>query len=264
MTAPIRIISADDPRIAAYASIREKDLTRGHGGRFIVEGKVTLETLIRRSAYQPESLFLSETRVDPLAPLLADVPDEVPIYVAPQKVMDRIAGFPIHRGVLACAKKPATPDLSSLLATAKTVLVLIGLSNHDNVGGCFRNAAAFGADLILLDDGSCDPFYRKSIRVSAGTVLSVPFHHGTPAPALLQAISDAGLDIWCLTPRANAVPIADLERPDRLALVLGAEGPGLSENLISQGTAIRIPMVAGFDSLNVATAGAIALNHVFM
>ena len=146
---------------------------------------------------------------------------------------------------------------------ASPVLVLIGLSNHDNVGACFRNAAAFGAGGVILDGQSCDPLYRKAIRVSAGTALSLPFSHGGTADEIFSALESAGYHIWSLTPRHEARSINDLAAPDKLALVLGAEGLGLPDALIERGQAVRLPMAEGFDSVNVATAGAIALSHVF-
>lgn len=259
----IRIGAADDPRLAPYVSIREKDLTGGHHGRFIVEGKVTLSALIHRSRFAPESVFLAENRLEPLAKLLAELPDNVPVFTATREIMDQVVGFPIHRGVLACARKGTPLKMDALLSDARTVLGLMGLSNHDNTGACFRNAAAFGADALLLDNESCDPLYRKSIRVSAGTALTLPFVHGPAANEIFDALIAAGFTIWCLTPRADAAPIASLNRPEKLALILGAEGPGLPDALLARGQAVRIPMIDGVDSVNVATAGAIALSSVF-
>ena len=280
----IHIRAADDRRAAAYMSIRERELTRGHGARFIVEGKVTLETLLTRSNFTPESLFLAESRLKPLNGLISQVPDGVPIYVAPQDIMDKVVGFPIHRGVLACGWKGEQRSARTLLealrqsvsggqtasaadarikAAIQTVLCLVELSNHDNVGACFRNAAAFGADAVLLDEASCDPLYRKAIRVSAGASLTVPFAQGGSGPGIFTSLETQGFDIWCLTPRKDAAPINTLKRPKKLALVLGAEGPGLPENLITRGKPVRIPMQDDFDSLNVATAGAIAMSAVF-
>lgn len=265
-------------------SIRERELTRGYDARFIVEGKVTLETLLTQSNFKPESLFLAESRMAPLNGLLEQVPDGVPIYVAPQDVMDAVAGFPIHRGVLACGWKGpqrSARDLiraledkicggqresaaAKLLAeTEQTLLCLMEISNTDNVGACFRNAAAFGADGILLDQSSCDPLYRKAIRVSAGAALTVPFaHNGSPA-GIFTALDTAGFEIWCMTPRTEAEPVTGLKRPRKLAIVLGAEGPGLPDALLKRGRPVRIPMTPGFDSINVATAGAIALSSVY-
>jgi tRNA G18 (ribose-2'-O)-methylase SpoU len=273
-----------DPRVAPYTSIREKDLTFGHGGRFIAEGKVVLETLLTRSRFAVESLFLCETRLAPLAEMLEHVPDDVPVYVAAQDLMDAVAGFPMHRGVLACGLKGAPKDATLILSEVEgsaraargspfelaqdeppssTILMLSDLSNHDNVGACFRNAAAFGADAVLLDGQCCDPLYRKAIRVSSGASLWLPFAHGGSGADMVQAARDAGYTVWAMTPREDAALISSLPVPDRLAILLGAEGPGLPDDLIAAAVPVRIPMSAGFDSVNVATAGAIALAHVF-
>ena len=267
----IRILVANDPRLAPYTSIREKDLTSGHGGRFIVEGKVTVETLLRRGRFAVESLFLCETRLEPLADILTRVPSDVPVYVAPQDVMDAVAGFPMHRGVLACGVKGKTATDAALVLSQiarqsplpSTLLMLSDLSNHDNVGACFRNAAAFGADAVLLDGQCCDPLYRKAIRVSSGSTLWLPFAHGGSGAEMMQAAGDAGYTVWAMTPRADAAPLASLPVPDKLAILLGAEGPGLPDDLIASAVPVRIPMSAGFDSINVATAGAVTLAHVF-
>lgn len=258
----IQITDRGDFRIAPFVKIRERDLTGGNDGRFIVEGKVPLSTLLTKSRFELDSLFLCETRLEPLADLLKDVPPGVPVYTAPQDVLDKIAGFPIHRGVLACARKGRPIDLPDLIS-GKRLLLLNQLSNHDNVGAAFRNAAAFGVDSVLLDGQSCDPLYRKAIRVSSGTSLWLPFHHGGTGEAHLAALKSAGFDVWAMTPHSDAAPIQDLEPPEKLAIMLGAEGPGLPEALIDAAQAVRIPMQTGLDSINVATAGAIALSHVF-
>ena len=261
-----RIDSADDPRVAAYTSIREKDLTSGHGGRFIVEGKVTLEALLTRSRFKVESLFLGETRVAPLAGLLARVPEDVPVYVAPQDVMDAVAGFPMHRGVLACGLKGEIETPAAFLeqnAPAKTLLLLSDISNHDNTGACFRNAAAFGACAVLLDGQCCDPLYRKAIRVSSGASLWLPYAQGGTGIDMVNAAKAAGYDVWAMTPRADAALLTALPVPEKLAILLGAEGPGLPDDVIAACTPVRIAMSDGFDSVNVATAGAIALSHAF-
>lgn len=258
----IQISSPDDPRIAAYIGVRERDLTGGVDGRFIVEGKVPLQILLTRSRFEVESLFLGESRLQPLTETLANLPAGVPVYTAPQRLMDQTVGFPIHRGVLACVRKGDPTPLAPLLAGHR-LLVLNQISNHDNVGAAFRNAAAFGADGVLLDAGSCDPLYRKSIRVSSGTSLWLPYHHGGTGTDHVSLLKAAGFAIWAMTPRAEATPLHALPRPDKLAILLGAEGPGLPEALIAACEPVRIPMRAGFDSVNVATAGAIALSHVF-
>lgn len=262
MAGPITISDSSDPRIAPYTAIRERDLTGGSDGRFIVEGKVTLGILLARSRFEIESLFLCETRLGPLAELLESVPGDVPIYTAAQSLMDEIAGFPIHRGVLACARKGPSLSLGEMLC-GQTVLVLNQISNHDNVGAAFRNAAAFGASGVILDAQSCDPLYRKAIRVSSGASLWLPFHHGGAGPEHIAALKAAGYTVWAMTPRTDARALADAPVPEKLAILLGAEGEGLPEALISTAEPIRIPMAAGFDSVNVATAGAIALAQIF-
>ena len=257
------ISDRSDPRIADYTSVRERDLT-GRDGKFIIEGKVTLEVALTRSRFQLESLFLAESRLEPLKNLIDQVPENTPIYVAPQSLMDDVVGFPIHRGILACGKKPGQPTLTDWLSSrgeARTLVLAIGLSNHDNAGAVFRNAAALGADAILMDEEGCDPLYRKSIRVSAGTALWLPFFHGDKAETLFTAIEDAGYDLWTMTPGETAVPISARSRPDKLCIVLGPEGPGLSDALIARGQPVRIPMANEVDSLNVATSLAIALSH---
>jgi len=258
------VTSASDLRIADYLQVRERDLT-GRDGKFIVEGKVTLATLIRRSRFKIESLFLCETRLEPLAELLAELPKHVPIYTAPQSLMDEVAGFPIHRGILACGIKGAPLDLQALLPAEmpSTLLVLNNISNHDNVGAAFRNAAAFGASGVILDRESCDPLYRKSIRVSAGSALWLPFAHGGSGKDHVAALQETGYTVWAMTPCADAHPLSGIEIPEKLAILLGAEGSGLPDTLIDAAIPVRIPMAAHFDSVNVATAGAIALSHVF-
>lgn len=283
----IKVTERGDPRIAPFINVRERDLTGGADGRFIVEGKVPLSILLTQSRFEVDSLFLGETRLEPLAGLLEAVPADVPIYSAPQSLMDEVAGFPIHRGILACARKGAPLSLDEIITahpgldpgslsaspdlTEETphqlrrerLLVLNQISNHDNVGAAFRNAAAFGVDGVILDGQSCDPLYRKAIRVSSGSSLWLPFHHGGSGEAQVEALKAAGFTVWAMTPQSDAAPLQSLPIPDKLAILLGAEGPGLPQSLLDAAQTVRIPMQTGFDSINVATAGAIALAHVF-
>lgn len=260
----ITIDIADDPRISAYRAVRDRDLLR-NASRFIVEGAIALERLISASRFPTESLLIAQNRISAITPILDRLPPGLPVYVADQSVMDAITGFHIHRGVLALAQRTQPLTVKHLLASlpsgASTVLVLIGLSNHDNVGACFRNAAALGANAILLDETSCDPLYRKSIRVSAGAALSLPFVHTGSDTEILNAVFAAGFTPWALSPTDGA-PLSSCAPPHRVALILGAEGPGLSETFMSKCRRISIPMEGGMDSLNVATAGAIALSHI--
>ncbi|QYJ01731.1 RNA methyltransferase [Thalassovita mediterranea] len=254
------ISDAGDPRLAPYVSIRERDLTGRSDGRFIVEGKVTLAILLERSRFEIESVFIGQSRVEPLFEVLAQVPEGVPVYVASQNVMDQVAGFPIHRGVLACARKGQPVGVEQLLG-AETLLVLNGISNHDNVGAAFRNAAAFGAGGVLLDEQSCDPLYRKSIRVSAGAALWLPYVQEGRSEDHVSRLLEEGFEVWAMTPRASAEELHSLRPAPKTAILLGPEGPGLDDRLIDSCRPVRISMTGGFDSINVATAGAVALAH---
>ncbi|WP_037446819.1 TrmH family RNA methyltransferase, partial [Sinorhizobium fredii] len=178
---PIRIADPSDPRIAAFVSIKERDLT-GRQGRFIAEGTVVLRMLAAAHragrGIAAEAILLLENRVAGLAELLAQFPADVPVFVADARVFDAIAGFNMHRGVLALGRSDAMPGRDALIAAlpaSSLVLAACGLSNHDNMGSLFRNAAAFGVDAVLVDAASCDPMYRKSIRVSVGSALTLPF-----------------------------------------------------------------------------------------
>lgn len=248
----------DDPRLASYVNVREKDLV-GREGRFIAEGMNVVRVLVSpRSLYEPESLLVSEKREDAIAEL--SVPEHVPIYSLAQAEMDRLTGFHIHRGVLAVGKRGApnahVPDTGAAL-----VVALMGIVNHDNVGGIFRNAAAFGADLVAMDDVSCDPLYRKAIRVSVGGALTVPMRRFESAAAMLEWLQNAHFDILALSPRGRE-RMADVTRAPgaRTAVLLGPEGPGLPEDLLARLRTVRIPMSPDFDSLNVSVTSGIALS----
>jgi tRNA G18 (ribose-2'-O)-methylase SpoU len=262
MPAYVPVDDPDDPRVAGYRDIRERDLV-GRGGRFVAEGEVVLRVLLTRSRHPVESCLISQKRLGSVATMLTGLADAVPVYVASQAVIDALTGFHIHRGVLALGRRAEplqAPALLDSVGPEALVIVLVGLTNHDNVGGVFRNAAAFGADAVLLDSGTCDPLYRKAIRVSVGGSLTVPFARGESASALLDALAEAGFDAVALSP-AGAQPLAAAERRPRTALILGTEGPGLPPEILARVRSVRIPMAGGFDSLNVATASGIALHH---
>jgi tRNA G18 (ribose-2'-O)-methylase SpoU len=178
--------------------------------------------------------------------------------VADPRVLRLIAGFPVHRGVLAALDRPAVPSIDDVLARTGSMLVLEDLTDHENIGALFRNAAAFGAAGVLLSPGCADPFYRRSVRVSMGHVLTVPFAQLGPWPDALNAVRASGRVVVALTPEPDAPPITATRAP--VALLLGTEGAGLSAAALAQCDArARIPMTNGVDSLNVATAAAIAL-----
>ncbi|NVP55599.1 TrmH family RNA methyltransferase [Mycoplana rhizolycopersici] len=260
----IRITESEDPRIAAFRSIRERDLV-GREGRFVAEGTVVLRMLaqahVRERGFRAEAILILENRLAGLAAILADIPADVPVYVAEKSIFNGIAGFDMHRGVLAIGRRDEPPSIEALIASLPAdslVLAACGISNHDNMGALFRNAAAFGVDAILLDETCCDPLYRKAIRVSVGSVLNLPYARGEGARDLLQGLTDAGFAIWALSPRGETA-IGQIAPSARLALVAGTEGEGLPGTILSQFHTARVPQAPGLDSLNVATACGIAL-----
>jgi tRNA G18 (ribose-2'-O)-methylase SpoU len=264
LPAIIPIADPDDPRIGAYAQVRERDLV-GRRGAFIAEGEVVLRVLLGpKSRCRASSLLVAEKRLDRLAPLIEGLAPDVPVYAAGQPVMDAITGFHIHRGIMAHGLRPPDPGAEALLTglgPRALALVLFGISNHDNMGGLFRNAAAFGADAVLIDAACCDPLYRKAIRVSVGAALTIPFARLPPADDPLEMLTRAGFTVLALSPR-GAEPLAGVARPDRAAVLLGAEGAGLPDDLLQRARTLAIPMAAGWDSLNVAAASAIVLHEL--
>lgn len=262
MIRPVRIADPADPRVADYLQVRERDLV-GREGRFIAEGVVVLEKLIAAGRHPLRSVLVAERRLDGLAGLLAALPPEVPVYAADQAVMDAIVGFPIHRGVLAVGERaePSAGALLDALPAQALVVGLQGIANHDNMGGLFRNAAAFGASAVLIGSDCCDPLYRKAIRVSVGAALTVPFARLAPGEDLAGLLLDRGFEVLALSP-AGASTLAELTAAPRRAALFGAEGPGLPAELMVRCRTVRIPMAAGFDSLNVATTSGIVLHRL--
>ncbi|MGG6897465.1 TrmH family RNA methyltransferase [Rhizobium sp. BR 315] len=260
----IEITHPDDPRIAEFRDIRERDLT-GRENRFIAEGTVVLRLLAGAHAaegdFAAEKVLLLRNRVSGLSDIIGALPADVPIYVAAAEVLDGIVGFHLHRGVLALGRRKAETELGVFLdRLPRQALVLAGcgISNHDNMGSMFRNAAAFGADAVLLDESCCDPLYRKALRVSVGSILSVPYCRQSRDRDLLSAMADRGFAIWSLSPNGK-VDIRDVPASQRMALVVGTEGDGLPQDILSRFGSLRIPQAPGLDSLNVATASGIAL-----
>jgi tRNA G18 (ribose-2'-O)-methylase SpoU len=261
VTRAIPIDDPADPRLADYRCVRERDLAGRDG--FIAEGQVVLEKLIRAGRHPLRSVLVAEKRLAGLADLLSELPDGVAVYAASQAAMDAVVGFHIHRGILAAGERRPL-DADALLAglPARALVVgLVGIANHDNMGGLFRNAAAFGADAVLLDDSCCDPLYRKAIRVSVGAALTTPFARAGDAESLCRRLTGAGFSVVALSPQ-GLVDLADFTPAARTAALFGAEGPGLPQTLLGQVESVRIPMARGFDSLNVATASGIVLHHL--
>jgi tRNA G18 (ribose-2'-O)-methylase SpoU len=264
-----RIDSALDPRVADYRDVRDRDLMRERS-LFVVEGRENLRRLLEESRYSPRSLLLSVPAHHAMRSLLARLSPETPVFVASREVLQGLIGFDLHRGCLAvCGREPAAVPAEVLAPPGRPsrVVVLEGLTNPDNVGAVFRSAMAFGADAVLLCPRCCDPLYRKAIRVSMGAALCLPSARLGAWPEGLECVRNAGYRLVGLDPSPGAVPLrSDTCRGlgPRVALLLGCEGVGLSDAARAAcEVRLQIEMVPGFDSLNVATAAAIALQHLF-
>ncbi len=256
------IADAADARVADYVGLSDAAARRRiDGGIFVAEGALVIEQLVR-SRYRVRSLLVTEHGLRAVERVLPFV--DAPVYVAPQEVMEAIVGFHFHRGALAAADRGVEADAAQVLAGADRLLVVEGVSDHENLGALFRNAAAFGVDAVLLDPTTADPLYRRSIRVSSGHVLHMPFARipDWPRPAIARLRAQA-FEVLALTPSPEADDLRTLAPGKRWALLVGTEGPGLSEAALSAADRrIRIEMSRGVDSLNVATAAAIALHHL--
>ncbi len=253
---------ADDPRLEPYRDVRERDLT-GRDGLFIAEGRVVLEKVIAGDPCAIVSVLVAAHRLPGLQDLLGALAPETPIYAAGQAAMNQVVGFPIHRGLLGLVRHPrrSAEALLARLPPQALVVGLVGIANHDNMGGLFRNAAAFGAAAVLLDEGCCDPLYRKAIRVSVGAALTVPFARAGNAGDLVARLQAADFQVLALTPSGD-IDLKDLSPAARTAVMFGAEGPGLPPEVLSRTRNVRVRMAGGFDSLNVATASGIVLHHL--
>jgi tRNA G18 (ribose-2'-O)-methylase SpoU len=255
----IDITDPADARLSLYANIKDRDLT-GREGAFMAEGKVVLERLFASKLAKTLSVLTTPDRLDGLdtSALGADVP----IYRVAQDVMDALAGFEIHRGYLALGRYGPVPSLEQILRKDRVrVLVLSEIANTDNMGGLMRNAAAFGVDAVILDARCCDPLYRKALRVSVGGALKVPHYRLPPEQGLIETLRGLDLTPLALTPSGRRR--LDEVRPlARLAVIMGAEGPGLNLKILQACEGVRIDMHGGFDSLNVATTSGIVLHHL--
>ncbi len=258
VTGPELISDAADPRLADFRDLMQADSLPDRRGVVIAEG-VNVVQRLARSSYRLRAVVGVEAKLAALAPLLAHL--DVPVYQVDKWTLSDVVGFRVTRGVLAAADRPAPVNPASLIATGNRFVVLESINDFENLGSVFRNCAAFGVDAVLLDPRCADPLYRRSVRVSMGHVFGVGFAVlPEPWPESLKLLRSAGVKLLAMTPRPTAGPLVSLVTPPRWALLLGAEGPGLSEAaLAATDEWVRIPMADGVDSLNVATAGAVAL-----
>jgi tRNA G18 (ribose-2'-O)-methylase SpoU len=258
----IRTDGRDDPRLADYRTVSDGELLRRRN-RFVVEGRLVVTRLLE-SGHRVESILVNDASFRALEAPLSRLQDDVPVYICDTAEFAAITGFNLHRGCLALAERPMDRPLADVLSRAELLLVLEGVTDADNVGSAFRNAAAFGAS-VVLSDSCCDPLYRKAIRTSMGSVLVTPYARAGAWQADLAALKREGFTLVALTPRGPAVDLATCARRQpgqRMALLVGSEGSGLT--VVAEEMAdvcVRIPIRAAVDSLNLATAAGIALHH---
>ncbi|MEE2033211.1 TrmH family RNA methyltransferase [Rhodococcus chondri] len=258
----VHVIDIDDPadpRLDDFrdlnSSDRRPDLPGGKG-LVIAEGVLVVQRMLD-SRFVPVGLLGVDRRLGELADDLRDV--DVTFYRTDADVMAEVIGFHLNRGVLAAAHRPVPLELDDVLEKASTVAVLEGVNDHENIGSMFRNAAGLGVDAVVFGKGCADPLYRRAVRVSMGHVLRVPFAQVERWPHDLDRLRERGFQLISLTPDPQAIPLAEAMTGEKVALLLGAEGPGLTEHAMrATDVRARIPMAPGTDSLNVATAAAMA------
>lgn len=266
MATVVRIDDAADPRLEDFRALSDADVRPDRRGVVIAEGQSVVERLLG-SPYPVRAVIGEAHRLEALAPHLAG--HDVPAYALDKWLLSEVVGFRVTRGVLASATRPPGHTVEQIVAGASRLAVLEGLNDFENLGSLFRNAAAFGIDGVLLDARCADPLYRRSVRVSMGHVLRVPFavlpagpRGDGGAPDGLRLLGERGFATVALTP-SGPVDLRELPPLPAWAAVLGAEGPGLTEATMAAATVrARIPMASGVDSLNVATAAAVAFSHL--
>jgi tRNA G18 (ribose-2'-O)-methylase SpoU len=251
----------DDPRIAAYAEVGDHGRLRSRG-LFVAEGRFVVQRLIAIGRFGIESIAVTPAALARLRDGIEKA--GVPVFVCAPQILEAVTGFDFHRGCLALVRRPPRALPLDSFADARRLLALEGVGNPDNLGGLFRVAAAFAADGVVLDESCADPFYRKAVRTSMGAVLRVPFTRASDWIGTIRRLRSAGLRIAAFTPAADATPLemfaTRLPRGARLALLFGAEGPGLSgAALRAADDLVRIPIAGDVDSLNVTVAAGIAL-----
>ncbi|SMH46287.1 tRNA G18 (ribose-2'-O)-methylase SpoU [Rathayibacter oskolensis] len=257
----IEVGSLADPRLRDYAHATDVALKNGRGphGIYIAESALVLRRALA-AGHTPRSVLALGGSVAEAAELVGDV--DVPVFTGPADLLAELTGYTLHRGLIAAMERPALPDPAELLAGARRVIVLEDVVDPTNVGAIFRSVGAIGADAVLVTPRCSDPFYRRAIRVSMGTVLQVPWTRVGEWESTARLLHDAGFSIAAMALTPEAVPLRDfaVTAPERVALVLGTEGDGLTpEALAVADAAVKIPMRHGIDSLNVAAAAAVAM-----
>jgi tRNA G18 (ribose-2'-O)-methylase SpoU len=258
----VAIDDPDDVRLSDYRELTDPAARRRRERTelFVAEG-VTAVTRLLASGHRVRSVLVTPQARARLGAALDGL--TAPVYVATRDVLAATVGFDLHRGAIAAADRRPLPALDHVVAGARSLAVLEGLNDPENLGAVARSARAFGIGGLVLDPHCIDPYYRRTIRVSMGEVLFLPVARAVAWPDELQVVHGAGFETWALTPDRSAEPLWSLTVPDRVALLLGAEGPGLSAAALAAATRrVRIPITAGVDSLNVGHAAAVAFAHL--
>jgi tRNA G18 (ribose-2'-O)-methylase SpoU len=257
----IPISDLSDPRLVDYSHLTDVALKKARGtehGLYLAESALVLERALR-AGHQPRSVLALGGTVDEA---LALVGHDIPVFSGPGELLAELTGYILHRGLIASMNRPFLPEPDDLLATARRIVILENVADPTNVGAIFRSAGAIGADAILVTPRCSDPFYRRAIRVSMGTVLQVPWTRVGDWASTRELLTAHGFHVAALALTPDAVSLRDFDGTshERLALVLGAEGPGLTDDaLAASDTVVQIPMKHGIDSLNVAAASAVAM-----
>jgi tRNA G18 (ribose-2'-O)-methylase SpoU len=261
----VRVDNAADPRLADYAPLSDAALLQARQ-LFIAEGRLVVERVLGDRSLTVRSLLLNDASLHALQASIGSLPAATPVYVTAVEHFAAITGFNLHRGCLALVERPPVRSPAALAQTARTLVVLEAVTNADNVGGVFRNAAAFGVDAVLLSPTCCDPLYRKAVRTSMAATLQVPFARIESWPDDLRMLKARGFTVVALTPRGNSETIdafAAGDQPERVALLVGSEGAGLSDGAdAAADRRVRIPISSRVDSLNLAVAAGIAMSRL--
>ncbi|MBZ4486470.1 RNA methyltransferase [Microbacterium sp. cx-55] len=257
-----KVADADDARLGDYRNLTDVALRRvlePAGGLYIAESAKVIERALR-AGHVPRSVLVQDKWVDDIAAILGE--RDVPVYVTDSATAEQITGYAVHRGALAAMHRPELPDPAEVLRGARTVVILEDIVDHTNVGAAFRAAAGLGADAVLVTERCADPLYRRSVRVSMGTVFQVPWTRLPAWPAARRLLDEAGVHVaaLALADGATDLHVFAADRPERVALLLGSEGDGLSRAALrAADSVVTIPMAGGVDSLNVAAASSVAL-----
>jgi tRNA G18 (ribose-2'-O)-methylase SpoU len=260
----ISVTDAADPRLADYRGLTDVALRRtleAERGLYMAEGAKVIARALR-AGHTPRSVLASHKWIDGITDVLGADAAEVTVFEAPEDVLEQVTGFQVHRGALAAMHRPELPSVAELVRDARRVVVLEGIVDHTNVGAIFRSVAGIGADAVIVSPTCADPLYRRSVKVSMGTVFQVPWTRAQSWPGVLDELRDAGFVVAGMALAEGAVPLDEFafEEHEKVALVMGTEGDGMTRTALNHvDVPVVIPMAGGVDSLNVAAASAVAL-----